>query len=80
MLTSTEQNELHALLRQQGELTQNGCWDAIEVFEKFLKEKREPLSDEEIKELWVNKSPINEFECVRLIEKAHGIGVDDEII
>jgi hypothetical protein len=40
--------------------------------------KREPLSDEEIKELWVNKSPINEFECVRLIEKAHGIGVDDE--
>ena len=40
--------------------------------------KREPLSDEAIAELWANKSPINEFECTRLIEKAHGIGVDDE--
>lgn len=39
---------------------------------------REPLSDEEIVKLWANKSPMNEFECVRLIEKAHGIGVDDE--
>lgn len=40
MLTSTEQNELHNLLRQQGNLTQDGCWDTIEVFEEFLKEKR----------------------------------------
>ena len=36
--------------------------------------KREPLSDEEIADLWANKSPANEFECVRLVEKAHGIG------
>ena len=36
--------------------------------------KREPLSDDEIVKLWANKSPINEFECVRLVEKAHGIG------
>jgi hypothetical protein len=36
--------------------------------------KREPLSDEEIVKLWANKSPANEFECVRLVEKAHGIG------
>ena len=35
--------------------------------------KREPLSDEEIVSLWANKSPANEFECVRLVEKAHGI-------
>ena len=35
---------------------------------------REPLSDEEIVKLWANKSPANEFECVRLVEKAHGIG------
>ena len=40
--------------------------------------KREPLSDEAIAKLWANKSPANEFECVRLVEKAHGIGVDDE--
>jgi hypothetical protein len=36
--------------------------------------KREPLSDETIAKLWANKSPANEFECVRLVEKAHGIG------
>ena len=36
--------------------------------------KREPLSDDEIVALWANKSPANEFECVRLVEKAHGIG------
>ena len=39
---------------------------------------REPLSDEEIVALWANKAPQNELECVRLVEKAHGIGVDDE--
>jgi squalene cyclase len=37
-------------------------------------QKCEPLSDEEIADLWANKSPANEFECVRLVEKAHGIG------
>ena len=40
--------------------------------------KREPLSDAAITELWANKSPINEFECTRLIEQAHGIGVENE--
>ena len=40
--------------------------------------KREPLSDAEITKLWANQAPQNEFACVRLIEKAHGIGVDDE--
>ena len=39
--------------------------------------KREPLSDEEIVKLWANKSPANEFECVRLVEKAHGIGGEE---
>ena len=34
---------------------------------------REPLSEKEIVNLWANKSPANEFECVRLGEKAHGI-------
>ena len=38
-LTNTEQMELHAKLRQQGSLTQDGCWDAIEVFQKFLQER-----------------------------------------
>lgn len=36
-------------------------------------QKPEPLSDGEITDLWANKSPANEFECVRLVEKAHGI-------
>jgi len=48
MLTSTEQNELHNLLRRQGNLTQDGCWDAIEVFEEFLKEKLKPLSEDKL--------------------------------
>ena len=39
--------------------------------------KREPLSDGEITDLWANKSPANEFECVRLVEKAHGIGGEE---
>ena len=74
ILNNIEQMKLHDLLRQQGNLTSDGCWDAIEVFEKFLKDKREPLSDGEITDLWANQAPQNEFECVRLIEKAHGIG------
>jgi len=40
-------------------------------------QKREPLSDGEITDLWANKSPANEFECVRLVEKAHGIGGEE---
>lgn len=35
---------------------------------------QEPLSDDEIVKIWANKSPANEFECVRLVEQAHGIG------
>ena len=38
-LTPREQNELHSVLRQKGNLTQDGCWDAIEVFSQFLKEQ-----------------------------------------
>jgi len=77
VLTSAEQNELHALLRQQGNLTQDGCWDAIEVFEKFLKEKREPLSDDVIADLWGDKYAGKTFmvrNFAKAIEKAHGIG------
>lgn len=39
--------------------------------------KREPLSDTAIAELWTNKAPMNEFECTRLIEKAHSITGDE---
>ena len=45
----------------------------VEIRE-LLTQKREPLSEQEITDLWANKSPANEFECVRLAEKAHGIG------
>jgi len=56
----------------------NKEWHQI-GYEKAKQElKREPLSEEEIIKLWVNKSPINEFDCVRLVEKAHGIGDRDE--
>jgi hypothetical protein len=48
MLTSAEQNELHTLLRQQGKLTQDDCWDVIEVFNEFLlaqpEIKQEPVA------------------------------------
>ena len=40
----------------------------------FTPPTRESLSDEAIAKLWANKSPANEFECVRLVEKEHGIG------
>ena len=80
MLTSREQNELHSLLRQQGSLTQDGCWDVIEVFEEFLKEKREPLSIQEIYDLdKYSHQPFEIYtvrECIswiRKVEKAHGI-------
>ena len=80
MLTSTEQNELHNLLRRQGNLTQDGCWDAIEVFEEFLKEKRKPVSEDELRAIWKEgiRCEIPFVEIGRAIEKAHGIGVDDE--
>ena len=81
MLTSREQNELHNLLRQQGSLTQDGCWDVIEVFEEFLK-KRERLSDGTIADMWhANKKatpPDSHWLGVYDAEKAHGItGVYD---
>ena len=44
------------------------------IKELLAQPEQEPLSDEEIADLWANKSPANEFECVRLVEKAHGIG------
>jgi len=40
-LSNTEKMELHAKLRQQGSLTQDGYWDAIEAFQKFLQECEE---------------------------------------
>jgi hypothetical protein len=78
MLTSTEQNELHNLLRQQGNLTQDGCWDAIEVFEEFLKEKLKPLSNIDIKEASRNAKDISFYNGVKWAERQHGIGADDE--
>ena len=49
--------------------------DLIQTIQKHLNQPaRKPLSDGEITDLWANKSPANEFECVRLVEKAHGIG------
>ena len=44
------------------------------IKELLAQPEQEPLSYEEIADLWANKSPVNEFECVRLVEKAHGIG------
>jgi hypothetical protein len=81
VLTSAEQNELHALLRQQGSLTQDDCWDAIEVFEKFLKEKRERINHDDI----LDRSIDGSFEYrdgfmdgVMFAENHHGIGEKDE--
>lgn len=49
--------------------------DEIIIGGEVYVKKQKPLSDEAIAKLWANKSPANEFECVRLVEKAHGIGV-----
>ena len=49
-LTNTEKMELHGKLRQHGSLTKDGywdgCWDAIEVFQKFLQERAIGVDDE----------------------------------
>ena len=78
MLTSTEQNELHNLLRQQGNLTQDGCWDAIEVFEEFLKEKLKPLSEDKLDVLAeaniTDEGIAGYYLGFRDAEKMHGIG------
>ena len=42
--------------------------------------KREPLSDEEICEILLKKEWRGFVDLVRIIEKAHGIGVDNESI
>ena len=81
MLTSTEQNELHNLLRRQGNLTQDGCWDAIEVFEEFLKEKLKPLREDNLDVLAVlaeanitDEGIAGYYLGFRDAERAHGIG------
>ena len=78
MLTSTEQNELHNLLRRQGNLTQDGCWDAIEVFEEFLKEKLKPLSEDKLDVLAeaniTDEGIAGYYLGFRDAEKMHGIG------
>ena len=78
MLTSTEQNELHNLLRRQGNLTQDGCWDAIEVFEEFLKEKLKPLSEDKVDILAeaniTDEGIAGYYLGFRDAEKHHGIG------
>ena len=71
----TEQDTAQYLLDQVSRLIAENAM----LKEKWLAPpKREPLSDKEIEDLWANKAPQNELECVRLVEKAHGIGVDDE--
>ena len=48
--------------------------DEIVIGGEVYVKKQMALSDEEIADLWANKAPQNELECVRLVEKAHGIG------
>jgi hypothetical protein len=50
----------------------------VEIVKRSAPPTRDPLSDEEIVKLWANKSPANEFECVRLVEQAHGITGGEE--
>ena len=67
----TEQDTAQYLLDQVSRLIAENAM----LKEKWLAPpKREPLSDKEIEDLWANKAPQNELECVRLVEKAHGIG------
>ena len=52
--------------------------DAICYVEEFAPLKREPLSDEAVCEIIIKKEWKGFVDLVRVIEKAHGIGVDDE--
>ena len=52
-------------------------WHKLGYAQAEVDLKHEPLSDEAISKLWANKSPANEFECVRLVEKMHGIGGEE---
>ena len=65
--------EVEKLLAQPEQEKSSKWWygKGVEDTKYFL--TREPLSYEQIADLWANKSPANEFECVRLVEKAHGI-------
>ena len=70
LLAQPEQDNTQYLLDQVARLTAENAM----LKEKWLAPRRKPLSDDEIVALWANKSPANEFECVRLVEKEHGIG------
>ena len=50
----------------------------METVPLYKQPKREPLSDDEIESIWGQDSLGSTVEFVRAIEKAHGIGVDDE--
>ena len=69
----TEVNIIETCARN---LESNNCINIRPLY--LAPPKQEPLSDEEIVKLWANKSPANEFECVRLVEKEHGIGGGNE--
>ena len=51
---------------------------AVEIVKRSEPPKREPLSDEEIYEIFSKNEWKKFIELARAIEKAHGIGVDDE--
>ena len=58
------------------------CWDIIEIIPLYTAPpKREPLSDEAIVDLWWNNyvgTAASVCNFARGIEKAHGIGENDE--
>ena len=78
LLAQPEQNNIQYLLDQVSRLTAENAM----LKEKWLAPpKREPLSDEEIADLWGDKYSGKTFmvkNFARAIEKAHGIGADDD--
>jgi hypothetical protein len=74
ILDKPEQEETQYLLDQVSRLFAENAM----LKEKWSIPKREPLSDEEIEVIWGQDSLGTTAEFVRAIEKAHGIGVDDD--
>lgn len=77
LLAQPEQSNEPVVKSLAAELLHNKAWYQKGYGDAKQKLKREPLSDDEICNLYYNvNGAIHKF--ARVIEKAHGIGVDDE--
>lgn len=75
-LAQPEQEPVAWMDRTYGNLHEVNYGDSMPLYAS--PPKREPLSDEAVCEILLKKEWKGFVDLVRIIEKAHGIGVDDE--